>query len=164
MFYEKGVLRNFTKFTGKHLCHMCFFVWFESFFAIAFFLITGLPSSAVEIVSKYELKSLHKLILLEKRLLKFLSILVCRYYLYIKKEITFPCQLFFLSFNWNCLLLLATVNVSLYQCVSIKWGKNPLFQYILWQLLINWFYRVKKHLPIKFAAPHIFIMKRGVFL
>ena len=25
MFYEKGVLRNFTKFTGKHLCQSLFF-------------------------------------------------------------------------------------------------------------------------------------------
>ena len=25
MFYKKGVLRNFTKFTGKHLCQSLFF-------------------------------------------------------------------------------------------------------------------------------------------
>ena len=25
VFYKKGVLRNFAKFTGKHLCHSLFF-------------------------------------------------------------------------------------------------------------------------------------------
>ena len=25
MFFEKGVIRNFAKFTGKHLCHSLFF-------------------------------------------------------------------------------------------------------------------------------------------
>ena len=43
VFYEKGVLRNFTKFTGKHLCqrkkrlwHRCFRVNFAKFLRTPF--------------------------------------------------------------------------------------------------------------------------------
>ena len=37
VFCEKGVLKPFAKFTGKHLCERCFPVYFAEFFRTPFF-------------------------------------------------------------------------------------------------------------------------------